>query len=72
MEKTVTDKLLDDTKKVKKREQEEVKEIEIDRKVMMTEEEEQGGRIEETSFLQVKDHSDPLEVDPRKTLKIRP
>ena len=68
MEKTVTDKLLEDTEKVENREQEEVKEIEIDREVMMTEEEDQGGRIEETSYLQVKDHSDPIK---KQTLKTR-
>ena len=68
VEETVTDELLKDNDEIKMEQQEEVKEIRIDKEVKMTEEE-QRGRVEVTTFLQVKDRSDPLEVNPSKNFE---
>ena len=40
-----------------------------DREVMMTEEEEQRGGVEEIAFLHVKDRYDPLVVNPNKNFE---
>ena len=65
VEETVTAELLKDNDEIEMKQQEEVKEKRIDEEVKMTEEE-QRGRVEVTTFFQVKDRSDPLEVNPCK------
>ena len=63
VEETVTNKLLKDKSETKQ--QEEVTEKMIDKEVTITKEEQR--RRVEVSFLQVKDCSDPLEVNPSNT-----
>ena len=68
VEETVTAELLKDNDEIEMKQQEEVKEKRIDEEVKMTEEE-QRGRVEVTTFMQVKDRSDPLDVNPSKSFK---
>ena len=68
VEETVTDELLKDNDEIEMEQQEEVKEIRIDEEVKMTKEE-QRGREEVTTFMQVKDRSDPLDVNPSKSFE---
>ena len=66
VEDNITYELLEETKEVEEK-QEEVTEIGVEVEAMeevMTVKEEQRGRIEETSFLKVKDLSDPIELNP--------
>ena len=66
MEENVTDELLKDEPETMQ--QEEVIRKVIDEEVMMTREEQRGG-VEVTTFLQVKDPSDPLNVNPSNSFK---